>query len=131
MGELDQLITSALASGKPTYHEALPEDFGPDMSRGALLRECLLMVLSRHPRLQIQIVGSPEALGKFGLVPGAKNRVGLFRVPASWGPTSRHGAIRLVFCRGIAIAPSTTAGETAAPGRPPPATTNPYRLQRR
>jgi hypothetical protein len=106
MNALEKLIATALNEGKPTFHEVMPEEFGPDAGRAALLRECLLMVLSRYPRLQIQVVGSPAALNKVSLAAGSKNRIGLFRVPASWGPTLQAGALRLVFCRGVAIGPS-------------------------
>lgn len=111
MNALEKLIGSALNDGKPTYYEVMPEDFGADMARGALLRECLLMMLSRYPLLQIQVVGAPDTLAKFALIAGARNRVGLFHVPASWGPTYRNGAIRLVFCRGVSIAPRNTGND--------------------
>jgi hypothetical protein len=131
MNALETLIATALNEGKPTCHEVMPEDFGPYPGRANLLHECLLMVLSRYPRLQVQVVGSPDALNKAALVPGAKNRIGLFRVPANWGPTQRPGAIRLVFCRGIALAGPAPRAGMPAPVQPAAAAVETSRSTRR
>lgn len=97
-GELGVLIATALASGRPTFHEAAPEDFGPDTSRWTLLAGCLTALLEAHPGLSISLVASVVTLRKFGLVPASTRKLGRFRIAVWPGQTDREGAIRIAFC---------------------------------
>ncbi len=94
---LKPLILTALASGRPTFYEAMPDSFGSDARRWDLLRECLLALLKRHDGLEIRLVGSQVALEAFGLRPGVDELVGSTLVAVTQGATDASHAIRLVF----------------------------------
>jgi hypothetical protein len=94
---LEQLISSALLSGEPTFHEALPEDFGSDGARWTLFADCLIALLNAHPALSISLAGSYSTLDKFGLEAASIKKLGRYRVTVWPGPTERPGAIRLSF----------------------------------
>jgi hypothetical protein len=94
---LKPLILTALASGRPTFYEAMPDSFGNDTTRWTLLRECLLALLQKHGGLEIRLVGTLPALDAFGLRPGVDELVGSSLVAVTLGATETPGAIRLVF----------------------------------
>jgi hypothetical protein len=86
-----------LSSGEPTFHEALPEDFGPDGVRWTLFAECLIALLDAYPALNISLVGSYSTLSKLGLEAASIKKLGRFRVTVWPGATEQPGAIRLAF----------------------------------
>ncbi len=106
---LKPLILTALASGRPTFYEAMPDSFGSDAQRWDLLRECLLALLKRHDGLEIRLVGSQATLEAFGLRPGIDELIGSTLVAVTQSATATSHAIRLVFRR---------AAPRAIPGQP-------------
>jgi hypothetical protein len=107
---LKPLILTALASGRPTFHEAMPDSFGRDPRRWDLLRDCLLTLLQAHQGLEIRLVGSLSALDAFGLRSGVDEVVGTALVPVTLGATDSPQAIRLIFRP--APAPRQTPGKS-------------------
>jgi hypothetical protein len=99
-GALKALILTALVTGRPTFHEALPDSFGRDAKRWDLLRQCLLRLLQSYEGLQINLSGSKKALDAFGLRAGVDELVGDALVRVSLGATDRPDAMRLTFSDG-------------------------------
>lgn len=123
MNQLGALIATALASGRPTFHEAVPEDFGPNTGRWTLLAGCLMALLEAHPGLGISLIASVATLRKFGLVPASTRRIGRFRISVWPGQTDRVGAIRIAFCppgSPLAAPPPVAQERQPVPEAPPP-----------
>jgi len=101
-----------MAGGKPAYHEIMPDDFGQDVRRWDLLRDCLRSLLTAFPEVQLTLLGTKEALSAFGLRPNVSELIGSSTVNVVLGSSDRPGAIRILFCSSRLghAAPKTAAG---------------------